>query len=141
MRRRGTGHRRRVRVALVAVGSWWSAAAFAIAAWVLLNRAASGGGRVPAMVGIWLAGFAALASIAGWVASIGSVVRDRGRIRVGAVCLLVLPVLGAGAAWLAVSSTVLNPNDPLGSVWIVLSGILLLTGSLLIVPPEHLGTD
>ena len=85
-------------------------------------------------------GFAALGSVVGWGASIGSLVRDRGRIRVGAICLLVIPVLGLVMGWLATSSTVINPQDPIVPLWLVLSGLLLLAATLLILLPEHLGT-
>ncbi|GAA2179422.1 hypothetical protein GCM10009785_06030 [Brooklawnia cerclae] len=139
-RRTATG-RHRIRVALIAVIAWWFAAAFAVAAWALLDRAmSSDDASTPAMVGTWLIGLAALASVIGWASSIGSVVRDRGRIRIGALCLLVLPVLGVATALFAVSSTVERSNDPLAALWLLFSGLLLITGTLLIVPPEHLGT-
>jgi hypothetical protein len=39
---------------------------------------------------------------------------------------------------IAVSSTVERPTDPLPVLWVIISGLLLLVGTLLIVLPEHL---
>ena len=51
-----------------------------------------------------------------------------------------IPVLGLVMGWLATSSTVINPQDPIVPLWLVLSGLLLLAATLLILLPEHLGT-
>ena len=68
---------------------WWSAVVLAIVATVLLNSWLADETRIGAQrAGIWLAGFAALAAITGWVGSIGSVLKDDGRVRAGASCLL-----------------------------------------------------
>ena len=128
--------------AVIAVAAWWTAALLAIAGWQVLNASmAEPDLRGLEQFGIWLVGFAALASVIGWGACIGSVLRDSGRVRAGALCLLLLPVLGLVAGWAAFSSTVLRPADPLMAAWLVASGLLLVIGTLLIVLPEHLGTN
>ena len=98
-------------------------------------------GVVAQRAGIWLAGFAALAAITGWVGSIGSVLKDDGRVRAGASCLLAIPIVSLVMGIIAVSSTVERPTDPLPVLWVIISGLLLLVGTLLIVLPEHLGTS
>ena len=67
--------------------------------------------------------------------------RDRGRVRVGAALLLLLPVTGVVAIWIGVSSTVVNPIDLLMPAWLVIGGTVLLIGSLLIVVPARLGLE
>lgn len=130
----------RSRPALIALAGWWAAALLAIAGWLVLDASVTAPGRhALQQLGIWLIGFAALGSMIGWGASIGSVVRDSGRVRAGAFCLLALPLLGLVMSWFAFSSTVLDPHDPLAAVWVILSGVLLLVATLLIVLPEHLG--
>ena len=131
----------RSRPALLALIGWWSAAVLAAVAWWLLDASLTWDtGRRALQAGIWRVGCAALGSVVGWGAGIGSLVRDRGRIRVGAICLLVIPVLGLVMGWLATSSTVINRQDPIVPLWLVLSGLLLLAATLLILLPEHLGT-
>ena len=134
--------RLRTRPAHLALIGWWAAAVLAIIAWWLLDASMTGdGGHRTQQVGIWLVGFAALGSVIGWGASIGSLVGDRGRIRAGSICLLVIPVLGLLMGWLATSSTVIDPEDPIVPLWLVASGLLLLLATLLILLPEHLGTS
>lgn len=131
----------RSRPALIALIGWWAAVVLAVAGWQVLNASLAAGERIGLQqLGIWLIGFAALGSVVGWGASIGSVLRDSGRIRAGAVCLLAMPVLGVLMGWIAATSTVLNPNDPLVALWLIVSGLLLVVATLLILLPEHLGT-
>lgn len=130
----------RSRPALLALIGWWSAAVLAAVAWWLLDASLTWDtGRRAQQAGIWLVGFAALGSVVGWGAGIGSLVRDRGRIRVGAICLLVIPVLGLVMGWLDLVDGD-QPQDPIVPLWLVLSGLLLLAATLLILLPEHLGT-
>ena len=132
----------RSRPAWIAVIGWWSAVVLAIVATVLLNSWLADETRIGAQrAGIWLAGFAALAAITGWVGSIGSVLKDDGRVRAGASCLLAIPIVSLVMGIIAVSSTVERPTDPLPVLWVIISGLLLLVGTLLIVLPEHLGTS
>ncbi|MGI5950715.1 MAG: hypothetical protein ACOX61_02545 [Brooklawnia sp.] len=130
----------RSRPAVIAVIGWWTAAILAVIAWQLLNNSMADGNSRGQQSGIWLVGFAALGSVVGWGASVGSILRDRGRVRAGSICLLLIPVLGLVASWRAVSSTVCDPADPLMALWLVASALLLCIGTLLVVLPGHLGT-
>lgn len=130
----------RSRAALIAVAAWWLAVLLAVIAWRLLNASMAADRPRLGQIGTWLVGFAALASVAGWGASIGSILRDRGRVRAGAICLLLVPVLGLIFSWRSVSSTVFDPADPLIALWLVGTFLLLGVGTLLIVLPAHLGT-
>lgn len=131
----------RSRPALIAVVAWWLAAALGLIGWFRLDAAMSAPepGRA-AQLGIWLLGFAALAAVAGWGATIGSILRDTGRVRAGAVCLTLLPVIAVVVGWVGTRSTVLSPTDPLAAIWLLSSFLLLGVGTLLILLPEHLGT-
>lgn len=126
--------------AVIAVIAWWVTVALAFAAWQFLNSSMAAGNHRLEQVGIWLVGFAALGSVVGWGSSIGSILRDHGRVRAGAICLLLVPVLGLIFSWRAVSSTVFDPADPLMALWLVASMLLLGVGTLLIALPGHLGT-
>lgn len=125
---------------MIAVVAWWSAALLAIIAWQLLNASMAGDRPRLGQIGIWLVGFAALGSVAGWGASIGALLRDRGRVRVGAGLFLLVPVLGLILGWRSISSTVFDPADPLAAIWLLSSFLLLAVGTLLIALPAHLGT-
>ncbi|WIY83148.1 hypothetical protein [Propionimicrobium sp. PCR01-08-3] len=130
----------RSKAAWIAVICWWAAVLLAVGGLALLNSWLADESRVGAgRAGIWLIGFAAAAALTGTIGSIGSVLRDSGRIRIGAIFLLALPVVGIVVALIAVSSTVLNPTDPLMVIWAIVSALLLFFGTLLIVIPEHLG--
>ena len=59
----------------------------------------------------------------------------------GALLLMALPLVTAAFGYFAVSSTVVNPDDPLAAVWMVVCGILLVFATLLIMVPSHLGID
>ncbi len=132
----------RSRIALIAVVAWWVAVLSGALAWQLLNRSlADPPARWQARIGTWLAGFAILGQLIGIGAAIGAVLRDRGRVRVGAALLLLLPVTGVVAIWIGVSSTVVNPIDLLMPAWLVIGGTVLLIGSLLIVVPARLGLE
>ena len=132
----------RSRAALLAVIAWWLAIVLAIIAWRSLNAAmGEGGSDSLGQSGTWLTGFAALAAVTGWGCAIGSLLRDRGRVRVGALLLMALPLVTAVFGYFAVSSTVVNPDDPLAAVWMVVCGILLVFATLLIMVPSHLGID
>ncbi len=125
---------------MIAVIAWWAAAVLGVVGWLLLDAAYADSGR-SGRLAIWLLGFAALAAVLGWGATIGSLLRDRGRIRVGAACLLALPLVGIFFGWLATRSTVIAPTDPLAAWWLLGSFLLLGVGTLLIVLPEHLGIE
>lgn len=140
MSRNDKPYRFRSRPAVIALIGWWAAVALAVLGWFLLDASLRTEGVRMQQAGIWLIGFAALGSVVGWGASVGSIIRDSGRVRVGAVCLMLLPVLGLVFGWIAVSSTVLNPTDPVTALWLVLSLLLLGVATLLILLPEHLGT-
>lgn len=131
----------RSRPAVIGLIGWWAAAILAVAGWQLLDASLATEGRHRLQqLGIWSIGFAALGSVVGWGASIGSVLRDTGRVRAGAICLLALPLLGIFLGRIAFASTILDPRDPLAAAWLVSSGLLLVIATLLIVLPEHLGT-
>lgn len=132
----------RSRPALIAVVAWWLAAILGVVGWLVMDAALadpSVGGR-QAQVGIWMLGFAALAAVAAWGATIGALLRDVGRVRAGAGLLLGLPVAGIIFALIATRSTVIGPTDPLAALWLLVSFLLLGVGTLLIVLPAHLGT-
>lgn len=125
---------------MIAVVGWWLAAVLAVIAWRLLDAAlVDEANRAQGQVGTWLVGFAALASVTGWGAAIGALLRDRGRVRAGVVLLICVPLISAIFGWVAVSSTVVHPNDPLAAIWLVIIGLLLAIATLLIMLPEHLG--
>lgn len=143
-RRVATGDRRpsgfRSGAAWIAVIGWWAAVALGIIAVVVLNSSLADETRLGLQsVGIWLAGFTALAALTGWVGSIGSVMKDIGRIRVGALFLLAVPPISLVFGIVAVSSTIVRPTDPLLMLWVIICALLLGAGTLLIVLPEHLG--
>lgn len=125
---------------MIALIGWWAAAVLGVTGWQVLNAALADGPKPLQQLGIWLIGFAALGAVVGWGASIGALLHDTGRVRAGAGCLIALPLVAAAMGWVAVSSTIAKPDDPLGAWWLVLSGLLLLIGTLLICLPEHLGT-
>ena len=120
---------------------WWTAVVLGIVAVLLLNSWLADATRIAAQrTGIWLVGFAALAALVGWVGSIGSVLKDAGRVRAGAACLLARPLVSVLVGIFAVSSTVEQPTDPLPVLWTIVCALLLFVGTLLIVLPEHLGS-
>lgn len=132
----------RSRPAVIAVVGWWSAIIIAIIGLVLVNMSMADSSRTSLrMAGIWLIGLAVASGLTGWIGSIGSLIKDRGRVRVGAGLLLIIPVVLLGFGLAATSSTVLYQDDPLPSAATVCVGILLFIGTMLIVLPEHLGTS
>ena len=123
----------RSKASIIALASWWAAAVLAVAAWWALNS----GDETATRIGVWLVGFAALGSVAGWGSSIGALLHDAGRVRIGVICLLALPVVGIVFGFVATNSTVVGPTDPVMAGWLVVSALLLIGATLFICAPSE----
>ena len=128
----------RSRAVVVSLSAWWAAVVLGGGGWWLMGYGLTGP-DLAVRIGTWGLGLAVLAVLVGWGASIGAVLHDVGRIRIGAWCLLALPLVSALFGWGAISSTMTDPSRPLGGLWLVVSGILLVVATSLIVAPAELG--
>lgn len=95
----------------------------------------------PVLLGGRLLIFAALIGLAGWVAALVAIFRSRGRVRVGAILLAVIPLWDLAVLTWSLSSTRVPTPDPTNAIITIGTLLLLVVGTLLIVIPEHLGID
>lgn len=128
----------RSRAVVVSLSSWWTGSLLILVGIWLIGHGWPGPSWA-LTTGTWLAGIGLLAVLIGWVASIGAVIHDVGRVRVGAWFLLANPIVSLLFGWRAISSTMIDPSLPLSGLWLVASGILLVVATLLIVAPAELG--
>lgn len=76
-----------------------------------------------------------------WISALLAIVKDRGRIRIGAVILAAYPVIDALLWALALRSTQALRYDPTSTLLWLVTGLGLGLGTLLIVLPLELGTE
>ena len=121
----------RSRAVITAVISWWAAVICAFIAICLFASTASSAIRIAT----WLIGFSALFSLIGWMGSIGSLINDRGRIRLGGGLLMTIPFVGAGFGIAMTRSTTIAVHDPLVSAWAIITGLIVVIATLIVCAP------
>lgn len=114
-----------------AVCSWWLCAVCVVVAWIGLGAES---GRAN-LIGMISAGLGLVLGLAATVAGVIALFRDRGRIRAGAIVLLLVAVSAAVFVGYLTNSTVYHSVDPGIALWVIISSALLILGTLLVIAP------
>lgn len=136
------GNRWRTRSAIFAVIAQWLALVLGISGYLVFDYAYQAGTATapgnPLAVIMLLS--AVVAGVLAAVFALVAAVKDRGRIRAGAVLIILIPLVVASYLVWAFNSTLTSPD-----IWMplaIISCILaLIVATILIVLPEHLGVD
>lgn len=136
------GNRWRTRSAIFAVIAQWLALVLGISGYLVLDyeyQASTAMAPGNPMAVIMLLS-AVVAGVLAAVFALVAAVKDRGRIRAGAVLIILIPLVVASYLVWAFNSTLTSPD-----IWMplaIISCILaLIVATILIALPEHLGVD